>query len=180
MPTLFLKRSEMQAYGFQTVEKQVDNLAEHALVNYVKNVVHKMTKKHKNVEKFTDHHVQSGGRVSMPIDFFGTPSSSYAEGARTNYVIRPEIAQTFKPILTTGGAGAAAFTTTHTKVSEAITKTKTPMTKSAAKAIKLGFETKMHDALTKMSKTTKGVKELTTETFSKVVAQRKFKMLQQQ
>ena len=150
----------------------------------------KLQKKYPGVEKFTDSHIkevfskkssQSGGRVSLPIDYFGvqgttkmtTDISSPFLVSNQEY-LRPELDQTFEPILTGGGNKFSVSKTTFKEVAE---KHKLKLTQKGLDALKQTYDHKVSKVLEKVSKKYKKEDTLHEEMIQTVLKQREFKIL---
>lgn len=177
-----LKSSQMQSYGFEKADKEAELLAEKTLKNYVSNLAEKLTSKYKKVDKYNEEHVMKGGRVVLPIDYFGASSLNNVHSCNhtsmlpTATYIRPPLDQTFEPILTQGG-GKKKFTVSQSKVSDAWESTKLAITSKGLKAVKEGYERKMNDALKKASVLGKHENVLSKQTLTEVLQMKKYAML---
>jgi hypothetical protein len=73
-------------FGFSTYDSAVVEGLNKALMNFVEKKIVKAAKSVKGGSKIDVHHLQSGGRVLMPSEYFGVPSDHYTEVLSSNGV----------------------------------------------------------------------------------------------
>lgn len=189
----WLKQTHLQTFKFQAATSSAHTTVKDALHSFIRHTKSKLEKKYPDVEKYTDSHVksvlsktsssssQSGGRVSLPIDYFGVPGSTpMTKDLSSPFLVsnqdylRPELDQTFEPILTGGGS---KFSVSKTAFKEATQKHKLQLTKKGLDALKQAYEHKFSKVLEKVSKKYKSENTLHEEMLHSVLQQREFKML---
>ena len=158
----------LKLFGFQSYDKEVLELVNQALYNYVRCNMNKAMK---------------GGRVVFPSDYFGVPSASHFEhlndhGANmsvTDHMIRPHI-----PIrdLGVGGSSTPCFTVTKKAVNYAVKEAmlaekKTGSMTGVCEALKEKFEKLMTSAIKAAAK--KNKEHLYIKTLREVFAGDKYK-----
>lgn len=175
-----VKDSSLKAYGFDSIENGVHSEVANTLHKYCENVSKKLVKKYKGVNSYNEIHVlQQGGRVSMPIDYFGTPGAGYVKDALypsmspTETDVRPPLEQTFKPLLT---GGKSTISISLQRVKDSIRNTGIVVTQKGAKQVKRNYELMMHKVLQKVATKTKDG-QLKIDTFMKVLSEKQFQML---
>jgi hypothetical protein len=160
----------LKHFGFLSYDKEVLELINQALYNFVRSNMTKMMK---------------GGRVVLPSDYFGVPSASHFEnltdhGANmsvTEHMIRPHI-----PIkdlgAASGGALDSCFTVTKKAVNYAIKEAmlvhKKPATDNVCDVLKEKFEKRMTAALKAAAK--KDKEHLSVRTLRQIFTSNKYKV----
>lgn len=110
-------RKNLRKFEFKTMDESVSSLLNKTLYTFVHKKLQSAAKKAKSNEKgvrvIKGVHIQSGGRVLMPSEYFGVPSNHYVENPVNNGVdmsvrdawIRPPM-ELMSPM---DGAGAKTF-----------------------------------------------------------------------
>lgn len=117
----------------------------------------------------------SGGRILMPLEYFGVETKHYVDNAvypsvaETADMIRPAVPQTFPGLDMVGGA-KASFSLPSSQL-------KSAMGMSNVKAAKKTFDAMFTKVLLKATSPKSHKKELLTSHVTKVLAQKQFAML---
>lgn len=71
-------------HGFTTYDKEAILTFNNYLHRFVVNSLNKAFRKNKNVPTLQASHLQAGGRIVLPSEYFGVPSGSYYENLSYN------------------------------------------------------------------------------------------------
>jgi len=189
-----LKQSHLQAFNFQSATPSSHGMVKDSMQSFITHAKSKLHKKYPKIEKYTEVHVhsvlsassskkQKGGRISLPIDYFGVPGSTKMTTELSDSVLvsndqylRPELEQTFEPILTKEGGGHK-FNVSKVSFKEALEKQKLNVTQRGLEALKHSYEKKFNKVLEKVSKKYKKEEVLHESMLQSVLKQREFNAL---
>lgn len=128
-------KKNMKIYGFQTYDDQVKQLFQQSLENFV--------------QKSSS---QSGGRVTMPSEYFGVSSGAYsADGSGSSQAPTQEWARPGIEFHDISG-GAMKYKVSKKAFADACKKYNPKITKARQAELKAEYEEKLHNLLKKLSK----------------------------
>ena len=185
-----LKQSQLKSYGFTEADQTCHKTVHSSVVAFVLKLKARLEKKKPEVSKYNHEHVeqvlnmrksQSGGRVALPIDYFGgkhtaemtTDMASPSLNPTAEWA-RPELQATFRPLFV---GGASQFTVSSSAFKKITEEVGIQLTSKGLAAAKQAFEQKFSQVLASVSKKYKKEPVLKNTMLSSVLAQKKFKML---
>ncbi len=187
-----LKQSHLKSYGFKDATSACHKAADSSLSAFVSNLKTRLEKKKFDVSKYNQEHVhdvlcptkmQKGGRVVMPIDYFGVEHSCHTTTELASPAFppseewaRPELHETFHPILT-GGKKYTAFKVSMTTFKEMSQKAGLQLTNDGCKAAKKAYEHRFSQVLESVSKKYKKESMMHETMLNEALSQKRFKIL---
>lgn len=194
-------RKNFKAVGFKVIDNEIVSVVNNASLNFVRKVLNKTLAKYKGASEIEGQHVQTGGRVLMPAEYFGVSTNHYigkslgTDMSVTPQLIRPSFSASdlVTSVTSVGSAGSAAtlqaggnhggFHVTLQAVknmcAEVLNTTRSKgvvLKQSAYKEIHAALTSKLDKVLVSVRKNVKG-ETVTKKDMTTVLAMAKFKAL---
>lgn len=180
-------KTNLKKYGFSSVDSKSLETINKTLSNFAHNSLKKVANKNKKLEKIELRHVQSGGKIVLPSEYFGVNSGRYFDQVDnvdfrvTEDYIRPPL-HVNDPAGVIQDGGASRFKVSNNAFKSALEEAQSNLNlhevsiaSSAKKALQQKYEKLLHEALSKLSKQEE---ELSASKLNEVLRMRKFSQLQ--
>lgn len=181
-------RQNAKKFGFKQCDTDVINVVNNMLIKFTTNKLQKVIQKYKKLSVIEPKHIQKGGRIVLPSEYFGVDSGSYTEKlvnngtdmSITETFIRPTIATTDLSGAIKGGA--VKFSVSKNAFKNALSEAKTKLQKdikiksNTSDLLQREFEDLMSDIMIKSSN--KGKQQIISATqLESIAKQKKYKSL---
>lgn len=177
-------KNGLKPFGFKTFCPEVIQLLNKAFENYIKNTVAKHAKhtKHTKSTKSTKSggdEVQSGGRIVMPMEYYGVQTSEYIEAPThsdtsvSDTWVRPPLEMNLVGM----AGGAAKFAVSLKSVESALEEHDIYKKNKVAKHLQSKIETMFSEIINKVSKKSQDKSCLLAKDLKAILDMKKYKIL---
>lgn len=169
-------KNGLKPFGFKTFDPEVIELLNKAFENYIKNTIAKHTKHTKS----GGDEVQSGGRVIMPMEYYGVQTSEYVEAPTHSDMsvsdtwVRPPLEMNLVGM----AGGAAKFLLSLKSVESALEEHDIYKKNKVAKHLQSKIETMFSEIINKVSKKSQDKSCLLAKDLKAILDMKKYKILQ--
>ena len=172
-------KNGLKPFGFKTFDPEVIELLNKAFQNYIKNTVAKHAKHTKGTKSGGDE-VQSGGRIVMPMEYYGVQTSEYVENPThsdtsvSDTWVRPPLEMNLVGM----AGGAAKFAVILKSVESALEEHDIYKKNKVAKHLQSKIEAVFSEIINKASKTSQDKTHLYARDLEAILDMKKYKILQ--